>query len=429
MKIKIKQTAYEDLFRGKPKTRKPKKPNMFFRTLLKIVGSFDLKSAKFRCEKVGMEKLAKKEPCLILMNHSSFIDMEIATSVFYPRPLNIVATFDAYIGKNWLMRQLGCIETKKFTVGAQLLRDMSYALKKLKSSVLLFPEAGYSLDGRATVLPESIGKSLKYFGVPVVMVTTYGAFHRQPLYNNLRKRKIPVTAKVEYLLSPEEIAQKTPEELNRIVQEKFSFDNFRWQKQTGLVIDDEFRAEGVNRILYKCPHCKAEGKTKGEGITLTCSACGKVYEMTELGEMRAQNGETEFFAIPDWVDWERQCVKEEIDGGRYALNIPVDIKVMVDTKGVHDVGAGVLRHDENGFLLTGCDGKLRYTQSASKTYCINADFYWYQIGDVINIGDFTAQYFCFPKAEGDYAFKTRFAAEELYKKEKLRLEKEKNAIK
>lgn len=421
MKIKVKKTAYEDLLKVKPKVRRPKKPNILFRTLLKIVGSFDLRAAKFHCEKIGMEKLKKKEPCLILMNHSSFIDMEIATAIFYPRPLNIVATFDAYIGKNWLMRQLGCIETKKFTVGVGLLRDMSYALKKLKSSVLLFPEAGYSLDGRAIVLPESIGKSLKYFGVPVVMVTTHGAFLRQPLYNNLRKRKVPVSATVEYLLSPEDIAEKSVDELNAIVQEKFSFDNFRAQKEQGLIIDDENRAEGLNRVLYKCPHCKAESKTKGEGKHLTCAACGKVYELTELGEMKAVDGETEFTAIADWVDWQRACVKEEIEGGRYALSMPVDIKIMVDTKGVHDVGDGVLSHDESGFRLVGCEGKLDYMQSANKTYCINSDFYWYQIADVINIGDLNVQYFCFPKVEGDYAFKTRLAAEELYKLGKAKL--------
>ena len=103
------------------------------------------------------------------------------------------------------------------------------------------------------------------------------------------------------------------------------------------------------------------------------------------------------------------------------MNVPVDIKIMVDTKGVHDVGEGVLEHNENGFRLTGCDGKLDYTQSAGKTYCINADFYWYQIADVINIGDLNIQYFCFPKVEGDYAFKTRMAAEELYKRSKMKL--------
>ena len=86
-----------------------------------------------------------------------------------------------------------------------------------------------------------------------------------------------------------------------------------------MVVDDPDRAEGLNRILYKCPYCKTEGKTKGEGVTLTCGECNKSYELTPLGEMKALGGETEFTQISDWVDWERENVKTEIDEGRYEM--------------------------------------------------------------------------------------------------------------
>jgi hypothetical protein len=421
MKIKLKQAPIEEVLAKRTPHKKPKKPNILFRTLLRLASIPDLWATNFSCERVGMERLHKKQPCLILMNHSSFIDFEVASTVFYPRPLNIVATFDAFIGKDWLMRQIGCLETKKFTVGAQLIRDMSYALKTLKTSVLLFPEAGYSLDGTSTVLPESIGKCVKLFGVPLVSVTTYGAFARQPLYNNLRKRKVKVKAKVEYLLSPEEIQEKTVEEINEVVFKAFAFDNFRYQKENNIVIADENRAEGLERILYKCPCCQAEGKTEGKGKTLTCHACGKVYEMTELGEMKALDGNTEISHIPDWYQWEREQVKAELEKGEYGLDIPVDILIMTDTKSVYEVGEGRLEHNENGFRISGCDGKLDYRQSATAIYSINADFFWYQIADTVNIGDHNVQYFCFPKDKSNSVAKVRLAAEELFKIAKKKL--------
>ena len=40
---------------------------------------------------------------------------------------------------------------------------------------MLFPEAGYSFDGTSTTLPDSIGKFVKVLGIPLVMITTYGA--------------------------------------------------------------------------------------------------------------------------------------------------------------------------------------------------------------------------------------------------------------
>ena len=67
------------------------------------------------------------------------------------------------------------------------------------------------------------------------MVKTYGAFALDPLYNGLQRRKVRVCADVEYILSPEEIASKSVEELNEILQEQFSFDNFKWHNNQGMI--------------------------------------------------------------------------------------------------------------------------------------------------------------------------------------------------
>ncbi len=419
MKIKSADLEYTKVLEEPKRVHNaPEKPNIFFRTLLKLVSAPDLISTGFSYNKIGMERLAKNEPCLILMNHSSFIDLEIASTIFYPSPLNIICTYDGMIGKSSLMRKIGCIPTGKFISDPTLLRDMRYALKELSSSVLMFPEAGYSFDGTSTVLPDTIGRCLKYLDVPVVIVKTYGAFSRDPLYNNLKKRKVKVSADVEYLLSREDIAAKTAEELNALITERFTFDSYKWQKDNNISISEKFRADSLNRILYKCPACKTEGKMHGEGTRLTCQACGKEYEMHELGYMRALDGTTEFPHIPDWYSWERECVRNEILRGEYSLEADVDISVMVNTKKIYNVGSGHLHHGSDGFRLTGCNGALDYRQKPIASYTLNADFFWYEIGDVISIGNNTVQYYCFPKACGDIVAKTRLATEELYKLEK-----------
>lgn len=65
--------------------------------------------------------------------------------------------------------------------------------------------------------------------------------------------------------------------------------------------------------------------------------------------------------------------------------------------------------------MNGCNGKIHYTQAPSYSYSLYSDFYWYEIGDMICIGDEKAQYYCFPKEGGDIVAKTRLAVEELYK--------------
>lgn len=395
--------------------KKPIKPNMFFRTLLKTVSLPGLLSANFECKKIGMEKLGKKEPCLYLMNHSSFIDLEIAAGVLYPRPFNIVATTDAFVGKNWLMRQIGCIPTKKFVLDLTLIRDIKQALKTDSCSVLMFPEAGYSFDGKSTVLPEAFGKFVKMLGVPVVMITTYGAFTRQPLYNDLHKRDVKVTAEMRFLFSAEEIGELDADTIFKKINECFAFDGFRWQQENKIKVDSKDRADKLNRLLYKCPACLAEGEMLGEGTRLVCQKCGKEYELDEYGFMRALNGETEFDHIPDWYEWERECVRQELLADKYSLDIDVDICMAVDTKHIYHVGEGHLLHNREGIFLTGCDGKLNYHHTPISSYTICSDFNFYEIGDVISFGNSKALYYCFPKTEGDVVAKARLAAEELYK--------------
>lgn len=414
MKIKTIHATYDKVASlPRDKRRKPKRPNLFFRTLIRVLSSIGMAGLKFDARK-GDLRGTDGEPCLILMNHSCFLDMQIASRLLYPRAYGIVTTTDGFIGKNWLMRQIGCIPTQKFVSDLNLIRDMTYMLRKKRTSVLMFPEAGYSFDGRATVLPRKFGKLLKMLDVPVWFIFAEGAFWRTPLYNELKNRRAPIRADLNCLLTREEIAEKSVEELDAIIENAFTFDHFKAQKEQGVRITESDRADGLERVLYKCPHCLAEGQTRGEGTRLSCRACGKAWELDELGQMVALDGDTEFSHVPDWFDWQRASVRAELEAGTYRLDTPVDVAMIVNSRALYTVGSGRLVHDTNGFRLTSDDGKLDYEQKPRFSYTLNADYYWYEIGDIISVGTADCLYYCFPKTSVPVA-KARLATEELYK--------------
>ena len=186
MKIKTKALSYEKV-RALPHAavRNPRKPCPILRALIKTLASSELKKAEFTVNVGDMKGVGEKQPALYLMNHSCFTDLMIASHVI-KGPYNIVATTDAFVGKEFLMRSIGCIPTQKFQPDIKLVKDISYSLTKLKTSVLMYPEAGYTFDGTTTTLPESLGKMIKMFNYPVVMILSHGAFIHDPLYNGLR---------------------------------------------------------------------------------------------------------------------------------------------------------------------------------------------------------------------------------------------------
>ena len=154
MKIKVRALPYSEVLRlPRLQRKKPLKPSRLLAAVVRLVSGGTLRKTRFSYTTERMELVGKK-PCLILMNHSSFTDMKLAFGIFYPRRMGIVTSVDAmsgFLGK--LMRWLGCTPTHKYVADISLLHDIKYMLKENKTSVLMYPEAGYSFDGRTTTLP------------------------------------------------------------------------------------------------------------------------------------------------------------------------------------------------------------------------------------------------------------------------------------
>ncbi len=414
MKIKIRNTSWEKLD-SLPKIpyHKPLPPLFLLRLLIRILSIPALWETRFSYQDLRGDR-KEEGPYLILMNHSSFLDLKMASKILFPHPYAIVSTTDAFIGKSLLMRLIGCVATQKFVTDAGLVLTMLRLIKKKKRSVLMYPEAGYSFDGRATRLPRKLGGLCKKLGVPVLLISSdESGFLRDPLYNGLRNRKVKVNATISCLFTREELKTKSVEELDAAIDQAFSFDHFAKQREKGIRVTEPFRAEGLERILYRCPHCETDGVMKSSGTHLTCTACGADYELTEIGALTRVDGPIAFDHIPRWVDYQRDCVKKELAEGTYGFSVPVSVYTICDHKALYKIGKGTLTHDRKGFTLVSEDGSFTYRQDPYSSYSLNVDFFFYEIGDMISIGTKDRLFYCFPETPFP-VHKARLAAEELY---------------
>ena len=199
-------------------------------------------------------------------------------------------------------------------------------------------------------------------------------------------------------------------EIDALLDRVFTFDGFAWQQENNIVIDSPTRADGLNRILFRCRSCGTEGETEGKGTEFVCHHCGKAYTLDSLG--RLVSGD-ETAHIPDWYTWQREIIRREIEDGSYRLDTEVEIAMLLDHKAIYRVGTGRLVHTVEGFVLDGCEGQLHYTQPPLASYSLYADYFWYELGDVICIGNNDCLYYCFPRQK-DVVARARIAAEEIY---------------
>ncbi|MBO5889602.1 MAG: hypothetical protein J6Q58_05650 [Clostridia bacterium] len=273
-------------------------------------------------------------PRLVLANHGAFNDFYILYKALPTFHLNYVVALDAFNDfDNFLMRNVGGICKRKFIFDLSLMKNLKYAIHTLKDTVVIYPEARYSLDGTTSYLPESLGKLVKYLGVPLTVINAKGNYVSDPQWNKYKQNRMPMEATVEEIVSKEEITTLSVEEINERIKKAFIYDDWKWLKESGTKLTYKNRAYNLNAILYQCPHCKKEFEMQGEGTTLTCNACNKQWEMLETGELKALNGETEFSHIPDWFKWQKQNVHNEVFSGNYNMEFDAEVFTLPNCKG------------------------------------------------------------------------------------------------
>ena len=389
----------------------------FWTGLIWILSKMMLIGKEYKVEKINMEGL--QAPYLMLSNHMHFIDFELAAMGTWPNPVSNVVNIDGYYHMPFLLEWIGSICTRKFTMDLGLVRSIRKVLAR--GDVLgLYPEARYTPCGTTSYLPESLGKLVKMNKVPVVVVLHRGNHLYAPFWNFRKKRKVPLHTTMTQVLTAEQVKAMSVQEINQVLAEAFAYDDYRYQKDNGIRIREPYRAEGLHKVLYQCPHCLTESQMGSKGAELFCKACGKRWFWEETGDLRALEGETEFTHIPDWFEWERQQVREQVESGTYHFEDEVEVYSMPRQWTFFPLGKGKLTHDkENGLILTGFyrgqEYRIHRRPEQNNSLHIEYDCAKIKPYDCVDVSTENDTFYCFPVNQRDVVSKMAFATEEIYK--------------
>lgn len=408
--------------------RYPMHQGKFWTGLIWVLSKFALMGKKYKVETIGMEDL--KPPYMLLSNHMHFIDFELAAMGTWPHSVSNVVSIDGYVVKFFLLEWIGAIATRKFTTDLHLVKSIRKVLQR-GDVLAMYPEARYSPCGTTAFLPDSLGKLIRMNKVPVVAVVHHGNHLYAPFWNFRKKRKVPLHTTMKVILTPEQIATMSVDEINETLRQALQYDDYRYQKENNIRITEPYRAEGLHKVLYQCPHCLAESKMASQGTELYCTACGKRWNWDEDGKLRALEGKTEFDHIPDWFEWERQQVRKQIEEGTYRYEDEVDVWSLPRVYRYIPLGKAKLTHDpENGFILEGhYRGEVYRIQRQplqTNSLHVEYDFGPLKAIDCLDISTENDSFYCKP-SRNDVITKLAFATEEIYQRAlRQKLEERKN---
>ena len=394
----------------------PIRQPIYLMGLIYLLSFFATLFKKHKVERINMKGL--KPPYLMLSNHMSFVDFELAALGTFPHRVNNVVNIDGYYRRPWLMEWIGAICTRKFTMDLHLVKSIRKVLSR--GDVLgLYPEARYSPCGITSYIPESVGMMVKRNKVPVVAVLHRGNYLHSPPWDFRRKRKVPLHTTLTKILTPEEIEAMSVDEINEKIRAALTYNDYAYQQERGILITEPFRAEGMHKILYQCPHCHTEFKMATAGAEIFCTECGKRWTLNENGTLSANEGETEFTQVPDWYEWQRSNVIREVEEGRYSFADDVEVYSMPRCWNFENLGRAHLTHDiEDGFVLEGhYNGEdYRIHRHPLQTNSLHVEYDWFRVkkADNIDISTETDSFYCYFENAENVVTKLAFATEAIY---------------
>ena len=399
--------------------KKPKKQWCFFTWLAHTISIFGMGN-KCKIEKINMEGL-KKTPYIILSNHHAFQDFMVNSLATYPRRVNNIATLEGHYRRSLLLEYVGCIPKRKFTTDPHLISACETVLNEYKSILSIYPEARYSPIGTTAIIPDVYASLIKRLKRPVVALVHHGNYLRAPAWNWRKQRKVKTYSTMKKILDVEDIERMSVEEIIDVVRRELDYNEYTWQKENNIIIDEPFRAEGLNHILYQCPNCMTEHEMTSSGTILKCNHCGKEWELTTLGELVAKDGNTEFSHIPDWWNWEREQVRRQVEAGEYSFEDEVDVYSLPNTSKFIPLGKATFKHQpKSGFTVEGHyngeDYKISRPVAGMYGVHIEFDYCYVRPEPCVHISTSKDTFVCYPKKK-DVVMKILFATEELYRLE------------
>ena len=395
-------------------SRKPIK--QFPPLLLLLWGAALVSTPGLKKNKIRMEGL--KPPFLVYSTHQGFSDYYIVPRMLFPQRANYVSDMEGFAAfGNEAYRAGGCIGKRRYVPDVSVMVNIRYALKKLKQTVVIFPESRHCDAGITSTLPDNLGKLAKFLDVPLVVIYSHGCYLANPFWDEERGRKVRMESTAELLYTREELRNASADEIQRRVEEKLQYDEYDWQKENCIKINSSIRAEGLHLPLYQCRECGTKGKMRSSGTDLWCEKCGKRWTLTEDGDLLSSDA-GEAYNIPEWYRNERKQVDEEIADGTYkGLDIPVRVDALPNEKGFVPLGSGRLRFDQAGFYLS-IDEEQKKTEnyeplffSTGKLESLQTEYNYKKRGKCIVLSTKDCCYYVYSEDESFIVTELEFAVE------------------
>ena len=255
---------------------------------------------------VKIEKFKEQEnrPYLILLNHQTafdqfFVGMAFKGAVYYLASEDI---FSMGFASSLIRYLVNPIPIKKQTTDVKAIKTCIRVARE-GGTIAIAPEGNRTYSGRTEYMSPSIAPLARRMGMPIALFRIEGGYGVHPRWSDV-VRKGKMRAYVSRVISPEEYATLTDDELFAIIEKELYIDE--------AVADVEFyhkkNAEYLERAVYYCPFCGVS-TFESNGDVITCKKCDRQIKYLPTKELEGVGFEFPHQFVAGWYDAQAEFIK------------------------------------------------------------------------------------------------------------------------
>lgn len=298
----------------------------------------------------------KKGPFVVIANHESALDF-VNLICANRRPMHFVISKSVYITLpiTGYLNKMGVIPKQQFQTTVNDMKRMRSVIVN-GQPLVIYPAGLMCEDGLSTPIPKATFKFLKWLDADIYVARTYGTYFVMPKWaKGFRPGRTYLD--IYKLFDRAQLQTMDISQIRSAAEEALMFDAYREQDELQIRYRGNDNLEGLQNVLYQCPHCIQEfGIQVQNKKTLHCVHCGFTTRSDPNGMLLpVGEGHVAVRYVSDWSRLIYRLLKEKIrNDPAFALSADVQIR-MIDPK-KHKfipVGEGALHLNWQGVRIEG----------------------------------------------------------------------------
>ena len=278
--------------------------------------SWIVASLLFKRKILRNEIKGKKGPFVVIANHQASLDfVNLIGATRTPMTFVISHSFYSSLPIKGFMTRMGVIPKQQFQTTLRDMRRMREVIDR-GDVLVIYPAGLMCEDGLSTPIPTATYQFLRWLRTDVYVARTSGTYFAMPKWTS-GMRAGRTYLDIYQLVSKEELEAADLETVKQKTDEALDFDAYREQEKLLVKYQKNDDIEGLENVLYVCPHCKSEFTMQvKDKSTIFCTECGFAQKSDEYGFLhRVGEVGSEVRYVSDWSRMIYADLKDKIERG------------------------------------------------------------------------------------------------------------------